>query len=77
MEQTYGLDEVHMDPNIYKDPLKWDPSRYYPERSEDKKIPYSYLGWGGGLHPCVGSRVRPSPHEPLPPFVVEHDANSL
>jgi hypothetical protein len=29
-----------------------DPSRYLPERAEDKKTPYAWVGWGAGRHPC-------------------------
>jgi cytochrome P450 len=49
---TYHIDDIHLDPTVYKDPEKWDPSRYLPDRAEDKKKPLSYLGWGVGRHPC-------------------------
>ncbi|KAF4635641.1 hypothetical protein G7Y89_g2441 [Cudoniella acicularis] len=53
---TYHTGDVHLDPTIYKDPKKWDPSRYLPDRAEDKKKPYAYMGWGMGRHPCLGMR---------------------
>lgn len=31
----------------------FDPDRYGPER-EEHKIPYAYLGFGGGMHSCMG-----------------------
>lgn len=54
--QAYHLADIHNDPSIYRDPDKWDPSRYLPERAEDRKVPYGYLGWGAGRHPCLGMR---------------------
>ncbi|KAF2456488.1 cytochrome P450 6A1 [Lineolata rhizophorae] len=53
---TYHIDEVHMNPNIYPEPDYWDPSRYLPERAEDQKVHWAYLGWGVGRHPCLGMR---------------------
>lgn len=50
------LADVHMDPDTYTVPGEWDPSRYLPERAEDKKRPHAYLGWGSGRHPCQGMR---------------------
>ena len=49
---AYHLGDIHLDPTIYKDPEEWDPSRYLPDRAEDKKKPLSWLGWGAGRHPC-------------------------
>ncbi|KAH8724461.1 cytochrome P450 6A1 [Phaeosphaeriaceae sp. PMI808] len=54
---TYAIADIHLDPEIYSDPHKWDPSRYLPERAEDKKNDtHSWLGWGSGRHPCLGRR---------------------
>lgn len=50
----YLIDDVHMDPAVYTDPWAFDPGRY--ERGEDKKVPYGYVGWGLGRHPCLGMR---------------------
>ncbi len=52
----YLVDDVHMNPDIYPDPQRWDPGRYLPDRAEDKKQPLSWLGWGIGRHPCLGMR---------------------
>ncbi|CAG8960722.1 hypothetical protein HYFRA_00002258, partial [Hymenoscyphus fraxineus] len=53
---TYHTADVNLDPTIYPDPLKWDPARYLPDRAEDKKRPYAYIGWGVARHPCLGMR---------------------
>lgn len=50
---TYATGDIHLDPEVYRDPHKWDPSRYLPDRAEDKKkdiLPF--IGWGVGRHPC-------------------------
>ncbi|POS73838.1 cytochrome P450 6A1 [Diaporthe helianthi] len=52
----YWIDDVHFNPEVYTNPTEWDPSRFLPERAEDKKVPFGYLGWGVGRHPCLGMR---------------------
>jgi cytochrome P450 len=49
---TYATGDVHLDPEVYTDPYKWDPSRYLPDRAEDKKKSHGFIGWGVGRHPC-------------------------
>ncbi|KAF2797426.1 cytochrome P450 6A1 [Melanomma pulvis-pyrius CBS 109.77] len=51
---AFHLDDIHMNPDIYSDPTKFDPARYLPDRAEDKKVPLAYGGWGIGRHPCCG-----------------------
>ena len=46
--------DMHMDPQIWKDPEQFDPSRY--ERGEQNAKPYAFLPWGRGKHACVGVR---------------------
>lgn len=53
---AYGTADVHYDPSIYPNPEVWDPARYLPERAEDKKKTYAWLGWGVSRHPCLGMR---------------------
>ena len=55
---SYHISNVHLNPEIYRDPEQWDPSRYLPDRAEDKKRPLAWLGWGAGRHPCLGMKVR-------------------
>ncbi|KAI0035483.1 cytochrome P450 [Vararia minispora EC-137] len=42
---------VHLDPELYPDPWKFDPSR--PPAKGD----HSYIGWGGGRVNCLGTRL--------------------
>jgi cytochrome P450 len=49
---TYATGDIHLDPEVYRDPHKWDPSRYTPDRAEDKKKDHGFVGWGVGRHPC-------------------------
>jgi cytochrome P450 len=58
---TYHIADIHLDPAVYKDPTKWDPSRYMPDRAEDKKKQHSFIGWGTGRHPCCTYRLLPFP----------------
>ncbi|EIN08261.1 cytochrome P450 [Punctularia strigosozonata HHB-11173 SS5] len=54
---AYPLGSVHMNPEIYTEPSKFDPSRFTSGREEDKKGTFSYIGWGVGRHPCTGMKV--------------------
>ena len=53
----YHIGDVHQDPEIYPEPLEWQPGRYLPERAEDRKAHLAYLGWGAARHPCLGKNV--------------------
>lgn len=46
---AYSLADVHMNPEIYDQPDKFDPSRFETGREEDKKGTFSFLGWGAGM----------------------------
>jgi retinoid hydroxylase len=45
---------THRLPEIYQDPDTFDPDRFAPPREEDQKQPYSLIGFGGGVHSCLG-----------------------
>lgn len=49
---AFHIDNIHMDPDVWTDPNKFDPGRFLPGREEDKKEPLTYAGWGMGRHPC-------------------------
>lgn len=53
---TFAVGSIHYSPDIYENPDQWDPSRYSPERAEDKKRTYGWMGWGLARHPCLGMR---------------------
>ena len=45
---------THRLPEIYTEPDKFDPLRFSPPRQEDKKHPFALIGFGGGIHQCLG-----------------------
>jgi len=45
---------AHRTPECFKEPTKWDLDRYLPPREEDKKAPFTFIGFGGGRHGCMG-----------------------
>jgi sterol 14-demethylase len=42
-------------PSVFKNPNSFEPERFGAERKEDK-VPYSFLGFGGGAHQCLGQQ---------------------
>ena len=53
---VYPMSEVHMDPEYYSEPQKYDPGRWL--RSDPvPNVPYTFLGWGAGRHACTGMRA--------------------
>ena len=45
---------THRMPEIYSEPDRFDPDRFAPPREEDKRYPFSLVGFGGGTHTCIG-----------------------
>jgi sterol 14-demethylase len=41
-------------PEVFKEPNVFDPDRFGPGREEDKSSPFAYMGFGGGMHSCMG-----------------------
>ena len=44
----------HRLPEIWTDPLKFDPDRFTEPRNEHKKHRYAFTPFGGGAHKCIG-----------------------
>ncbi|GHF53243.1 cytochrome P450 [Streptomyces mashuensis] len=44
---------AHRMPEVFRDPDRFDPSRYAAGRAEHRR-PYSLISFGGGKHRCVG-----------------------
>jgi cytochrome P450 len=63
---TYHTGDIHLNPEVYTDPTKWDPSRYFPDRAEDKKVSHGWMGWGLGRHPCRKSKYSFLPSNSRP-----------
>jgi cytochrome P450 len=51
---VYSIAASHMLPSVWADPERFDPDRFAPPREEDKKHPYSLVGFGGGPRVCIG-----------------------
>ncbi|KAJ8593679.1 cytochrome P450, partial [Rhizopogon salebrosus TDB-379] len=48
---VYPFSDVHLNPDLYPDPWRFDPSR------EESTAPFGYVGWGGGKTHCLGQRL--------------------
>ncbi|OBH12624.1 cytochrome P450 [Mycobacterium sp. E1747] len=44
----------HLLPEIWTDPLKFDPERFIEPRNEHKRHRYAWTPFGGGAHKCIG-----------------------
>jgi cytochrome P450 len=53
---TYPISEVHLNPEFYPDPHKYDPGRWL-RPDPVPKTTYPYIGWGVGRHPCPVMKV--------------------
>jgi sterol 14-demethylase len=45
----------HRIPEVFRDPDRFDPARFSPERAEDRKHAMSFVAFGGGRHKCMGT----------------------
>jgi cytochrome P450 len=45
---------THRMPAYWTDPERFDPERFSEPRGEDRKVPFSYVPFGGGAHLCLG-----------------------
>eukprot|EP00003_Mantamonas_plastica_P017484 TRINITY_DN2898_c0_g1_i2.p1 TRINITY_DN2898_c0_g1~~TRINITY_DN2898_c0_g1_i2.p1 ORF type:complete len:313 (-),score=122.35 TRINITY_DN2898_c0_g1_i2:14-952(-) len=46
----------HRLPEVFKNPDEFNPHRFIGEDAEDKKARYSFIGFGGGRHGCLGEQ---------------------
>jgi len=53
---AYSLGDVHLNPEYYPEPYKFDPGRWL-RPDPVSNAAYTYLGWGVGRHPCIGMKV--------------------
>lgn len=44
----------HHDPDIWREPERFDPERFAPERAEDRQHRFAWIPFGGGAHKCIG-----------------------
>ena len=42
-------------PSVFTKPDEFEPERFGVDRNETK-VPYAYLGFGGGMHACMGQQ---------------------
>ncbi|MCB9555937.1 MAG: cytochrome P450 [Deltaproteobacteria bacterium] len=45
----------HRLPEVFADPLRFDPQRFLPPREEDRRHSFAYIAFGGGRHKCLGN----------------------
>ena len=54
---AYSSADVNLNPDIYTNPMTFDPDRYGPGREEDRKETFGYLSWGAGMYLTTSSNV--------------------
>jgi cytochrome P450 len=52
---AYPGADVNLNPDIYTNPMTFDPDRYGPGREEDQKETFGYLSWGVGMYPTTSN----------------------
>lgn len=45
----------HRVSNLFENPEEYDHTRFLPPRSEDKIAKFTFIGFGGGRHGCMGT----------------------
>ena len=50
----YQINRTHKESDLYDQAEKFDPDRFSPEQFEQRRKPFSYIPFGGGLRECLG-----------------------
>jgi sterol 14-demethylase len=45
---------AHRLPHVFREPDRFDPTRFLPPRAEDRAHPFGFIAFGGGRHRCMG-----------------------
>ena len=53
---AYSLGDVHLNPEYYPNPFKYDPGRWL-RPDPVPNVTYPFLVWGAGRHSCTGMRL--------------------
>lgn len=48
---------THRRPDYFAEPDAFDPDRFLAPRREDQRTPFAWVGFGGGMHGCLGEMV--------------------
>ena len=54
MNVTVSTAYTHRMEEYWSAPESFDPERFSEARAEDRKVPFAYLPFGGGVHLCLG-----------------------
>jgi cytochrome P450 len=49
-----SLAGAHLLPQVFDDPMRFDPARFMPPRDEERRTPYGLVTFGGGPRICIG-----------------------
>ena len=50
----YSIAASHLLPEVFERPAEFEPERFAAPREEQKRTPYSLVGFGGGPRVCIG-----------------------